>query len=44
MTLELSDPVVTALEPHEWATLAINDPEDQSRISLVSSEIGRAHV
>lgn len=36
VTLQLSDPVGTALEPHRWTTLTIVDEEDQPVVSLAS--------
>ena len=51
LTLQLSNPVGTVLEPHEWTTLAIVDQDDQPVVSLASSsdlqmseDIGRGSI
>jgi len=51
LTLELSNPVGTILESHEWTTLAIVDPDDQPTVALaspgdieVNENVGRASI
>ena len=51
VTLQLSDPVGTVLEPHEWTTLTIVDQDDQPVVSLaesvgleMSEDIGRGAI
>ena len=38
LTLELSDPVGTVVESHQWTTLTIADSDDQAVVSLASDD------
>ena len=51
LTLELSDPVGTVVESHQWTTLTITDSDDQAVVSLASDDpiqltedVGRASI
>lgn len=51
LTLELSDPVGTVVESHQWTTLTITDQDDQAVVALASADpieldenVGRASI
>lgn len=51
LTLELSEPVGTVLESHEWTTLTITDSDDQASVRLAydigiqfRESVGRAAI